>query len=323
MGFFRDLFGARQPCDLCQLGKAQWPAAHSGSADWKLRGEGLNADLLICPRCFDWVRKAGLGTKNPILALAYLVRSGQAERPPAHAYLQHPEWKKVWMHSLDQAGIGATDDFAALAAIREIEQEMIGGDEVPEAFGLDGFQPKQPSDLESVAERLFSFALRAAQQGDESLAAQLGEQRFQNRTRAFRYSVDLLIFALLPVDMVVARLYGSRADEVRSALRDVYTEHVSRAANEAGIMPELGYEIATALMMDRFPTYTDALKSRDEDGERGLAIGAAAYREILGETGADPNNAVILGLAFYRMLSQAKQDVEQLMEAPSTGPKGG
>ncbi len=56
-----------------------------------------------------------------MLALATLVSRGQADRPPVHAYLQHPEWRKIWVHLLDTSGIVVQDDFQALENVRELE----------------------------------------------------------------------------------------------------------------------------------------------------------------------------------------------------------
>ena len=127
MGFFKDLFGPRQPCDLCHLGQGSWPADRSASADWKIRGHGLQARLFICVPCRRFVMESDLMEKTPMLAVAHLVKAGHARRPPLHAYLLHPEWMKIWMHSLDSAGIevsvkfAASDTFAALSAMKSIE----------------------------------------------------------------------------------------------------------------------------------------------------------------------------------------------------------
>jgi hypothetical protein len=61
---------------------------------------------------------------NPFLAMAGLVNAGMVERPPTHAYLQHPEWRKVALHSLDTAGVAASDEFAALAALKAMEAQL-------------------------------------------------------------------------------------------------------------------------------------------------------------------------------------------------------
>lgn len=121
VGFFEDFFGPPKPCDLCQLGKVSWPPQHSASRDWRLWGHGLRVTLLLCRRCYQFVRRSGLEQNTPLLALATLNVRGVADRPPPHAYLQHPEWKKIWMHMLESGGFEIGDDFAALACIREIE----------------------------------------------------------------------------------------------------------------------------------------------------------------------------------------------------------
>lgn len=124
MGFFKDLFGPREPCALCQLGKANWPSDRSATADWKLRGQGLQAELFICAPCRRLVLNWGMDTKMPVFALARMVAVGHAERPAVHAYLQHPEWKKIWMHMLEHAGVQVSDEFEALVTIKQLEEEI-------------------------------------------------------------------------------------------------------------------------------------------------------------------------------------------------------
>lgn len=125
MGFFKDLFGPRQPCDLCQLGNSTWPNDRSASADWKLRGEGLHADLFICVSCRSHVLAWGMRERMPIFALARMVVLGHAARPEVHAYLQHPEWRKIWMHMLEKAGQRPASDFEALEIIEAVEQQIL------------------------------------------------------------------------------------------------------------------------------------------------------------------------------------------------------
>ena len=82
------------------------------------------ANLLISPDCKTFVRQAGLKQKNPVLAIPFLVKAGLIERPPAHAYLQHPEWRKVWFHLLDPSGIQVRDEVQAVGKIKELESEF-------------------------------------------------------------------------------------------------------------------------------------------------------------------------------------------------------
>ena len=124
LGFLKDLFGPREPCALCRLGQESWPSDRSATADWKLRGQGLQAALFICVPCRRLVMNWGMDTKMPVFALARMVAIGHAERPPVHAYLQHPEWRKIWMHMLEHAGVQASDEFEALNAIKRLEEEI-------------------------------------------------------------------------------------------------------------------------------------------------------------------------------------------------------
>ena len=128
MGFFRDLFGPSKPCDLCQLGQSSWPKTRNAVADWKLRGHGLQADLFICAPCYRGIKQLHLTGASPMLALVEFVRIGHATRPAPHAYLQHPEWKKVWMHTLDMTGTSVPDEFAALEVIKQLEASLFSPD---------------------------------------------------------------------------------------------------------------------------------------------------------------------------------------------------
>lgn len=121
MGFWKDLLGPPQPCDLCQLGAAEWSQDHSASREWKVWGHGLRVELLLCKRCHSFVRQRGLMNKTPMASLAAMHAEGLVPRPPVHAYLQHPQWKKLWMHMLETGGVEVSDEFEALAAIRKVE----------------------------------------------------------------------------------------------------------------------------------------------------------------------------------------------------------
>ncbi len=61
---------------------------------------------------------------NPFVAMAALANAGLIDRPPVHAYEQHPEWRKVSMHALDMGGVEAADDFTALEALRAVEKPL-------------------------------------------------------------------------------------------------------------------------------------------------------------------------------------------------------
>jgi len=58
------------------------------------------------------------------MTVAVLARSGIAQRPPVYVYLQHPEWRKIWMHTLETLQLNVSDEFQALAAMKEIEERM-------------------------------------------------------------------------------------------------------------------------------------------------------------------------------------------------------
>lgn len=149
MGFFKDLFGPREPCALCCLGQSSWPSKRSGEADWKLRGHGLQAELLICGQCRQFLQETGLHEKTPMLALAHLVAAGRAERPPVPAYLQHPEWRKIWLHLLDQGGLEPSDEFEALQMMKPLEEKFMSRGQASSGGSADQpISPQGPEGLE-------------------------------------------------------------------------------------------------------------------------------------------------------------------------------
>lgn len=159
MGFLKDLFGPRQPCDLCQLGQSSWPSDRSASADWKLRGHGLRAKLFVCIPCRRFLFETGLVKQTPMLAMAHLIVLGRANRLPLHAYLQHSEWRKVWMHMLDMSNIEVSDEFAALKAMKPIEEEFIRRAQQSQMREPESVDPEQPTtgditaDVKALAEQ--------------------------------------------------------------------------------------------------------------------------------------------------------------------------
>ena len=82
--------------------------------------------LRVCPGCAKAVNGAGLREKAPLLAMVMLVKAGRATRPPVHAYFQHQEWRKVWMHMLDRVDAQTVDEFGALAAAKLVEAWFFG-----------------------------------------------------------------------------------------------------------------------------------------------------------------------------------------------------
>jgi hypothetical protein len=125
MGFFKQLFTPPQPCDVCCLGLAKWLQEQTGVIDWSITCDGLSATLLICRHCASVLASTGTAHKTPILLLSVLVSKGVARRPATHVYLEHEQWRRIWLHTLDSAGIRPADQFAALAAIRGIEEQFL------------------------------------------------------------------------------------------------------------------------------------------------------------------------------------------------------
>lgn len=125
MGFFRDLFSTPKPCDMCRLSATRWSRDRSGVIDWSLSGGGLNAALRICPTCAEALARSGLTEKSPILGLAVLTASSIAECPAPYAYLQHAEWRKIWLHTLDALDVNVADELQALDAMKRIQEETL------------------------------------------------------------------------------------------------------------------------------------------------------------------------------------------------------
>lgn len=102
--FFQDLFGPRQPCELCRIEADQWEARRSGVADWQIHGHGLQAQLLICESCAMLLQRTGANQKNATIVLGQLIRARYARRPDTRTMLRHREWKKIWQHTLEAGG---------------------------------------------------------------------------------------------------------------------------------------------------------------------------------------------------------------------------
>lgn len=106
--FFRDLFGPRKPCDLCQLGKTE--GFRPGSVEWNsvaFTHEGkeirVDASLLVCLVCSDRLQSRGLMFKSPAVVQALFVAEGICNRPNIETLLHHPEWRKVWSAQVTMA----------------------------------------------------------------------------------------------------------------------------------------------------------------------------------------------------------------------------
>jgi len=127
MGFIKDFFSPLPPCDICSFTLNPWPRDRTGVTAWTVIGGGLNVEFLICRHCSAAIQQSGLAHKNPTLVMGYLISRGIVERPPAHAYLQHDAWRRVWMHTLETLRIPSIDEFQALAAIKAYEQAILDG----------------------------------------------------------------------------------------------------------------------------------------------------------------------------------------------------
>lgn len=133
--FFKDLFGPRQPCELCRLGREQWEASRSGVADWKIHGHGLDAELLICGPCRALLMRTGANQKNPTLVLGQLVRAGYAHRPDTRTMLQHGAWKSIWRHTLQSGGRATATPEVTISVVDSMLEEILQTELRDEASG--------------------------------------------------------------------------------------------------------------------------------------------------------------------------------------------
>lgn len=123
--FFKDLFGPRQPCELCRLGREQWEARRSGTADWQIHGHGLEAELFICEPCGGLLMRTGANQKNPTLVLGQLVRAGYAHRPDTRTMLQHGAWKTIWRHMLKNGGFTTGSSEETVIVVDSVLEEIL------------------------------------------------------------------------------------------------------------------------------------------------------------------------------------------------------
>jgi hypothetical protein len=142
MGFLRDLFGDRQPCDLCQIGKASWPSDRAAVADWRVSADGLDASLFVCGSCRQAV--LDLQITHPLVAVTSLIVLGHAAHPFPYSYLQHPQWRKILLHALSVAGARPVDEFDAALHVERIEGAFFR-DIVDGRPHLRGFRPSEPA----------------------------------------------------------------------------------------------------------------------------------------------------------------------------------
>ncbi len=111
----KDFFGPRQPCDLCQLGRAEWE--RSGSVELKVSAFKANdghvvevdAELLICHLCAGTIEAQGWLSKNPLYIQQMFILNKVMERPDIEVVLKHPQWEKIWRGNLQSAGIKRLD----------------------------------------------------------------------------------------------------------------------------------------------------------------------------------------------------------------------
>jgi len=144
MGFFRDLFGKRQPCELCHLGADRWSASNSGSADWKLGGPGGKVSLLVCIPCRQYLIDSGLLHKHPMLVLAHLVNGGRARRPSSSDFLASDSWRYIWVELLSDAGQYTPEPSQLAARIEAFADQFYTS--VLEAWASDDGEEQESTD---------------------------------------------------------------------------------------------------------------------------------------------------------------------------------
>ncbi len=123
--FFADLAGPARPCDICQLGQPDALKHPRANFDWKFSDHGLAAEFFICAKCRSLIRAAGLEHQLPPVAVAYLIAKGKIDAPPLQAYLDHPVWRRVWVHTLAMTGAQPLSDADMLRVLQESQATMI------------------------------------------------------------------------------------------------------------------------------------------------------------------------------------------------------
>lgn len=126
--FFRDLFGSRQPCDLCQVGREEWPAERSVATNWSVFGHGLDVTFEICQPCAELLQRYNLQYQHPLKTWVQLEMIGHLTEPPqglTDAFARHPTWREVFVHTAD-----LTDDAdLKREALEEAVAEYIRGED--------------------------------------------------------------------------------------------------------------------------------------------------------------------------------------------------
>lgn len=276
MGFLRDLFGPRQPCDLCHLGRVSWPPARNAAVDWQVFGHGMNARLSICAPCRSLVLQADLMQKTPMLAMAHLVALKHAHRPPVHAYLQHSEWRKVWMHLLETSGIDVVDEFSAMAAMKPMEaafMRQVGGETSAPVDLREGIDNRAAATPEQVG-------LMLAFQAAKSAFAESGS--LLDRLRVFSPKLEddvglrseLLAFCLVPYVVVVRNERPEWRDLVPPAMTAA-TRTVLRAMFAQPDDLDVDWDSAVLSIDKLVRAYASFAMSGDEGVQRAATAAAA------------------------------------------------
>lgn len=154
---------------------------------------------------------------------------------------------------------------------------------IKKLFGKSGNQMT----AEQLAGLCFAQALKGAWDGPASLYESLKDGIGAPISNEFGSETEVLIFALLPFDVVVAGRFGPEGGEVRERMANLVVEtaksRLSPVDREAINWAEWPDHI-----MKRWESYVEAFLSKPQAGNGMHAIGLLAYKNITGTDGRDP-----------------------------------
>lgn len=266
-----------------------------------MRGLGLDAKLRVCPGCADVIDRNGLREKNPLLAVAAIVKLGRSERPPVHAYFQHPEWRKVWMHTLENLQVEARDEFEALAKAKAVEDRLFDQvmDQSKSAESPPRPETSEAQHVQTRSEKIGSFLqfhITVVLEGDPTVVS------IKNEFAGTHVDVEIeCIILLIALAQVVAHeKYGSQA-----------AEHVF-----AGLLPldEQTDPARLFAVRQRLRSYVDAYRSGQTESDRTRNLAAAVLatldpereypkvEEAIGHLIREQHNHLQTTLDFYQWM---------------------
>lgn len=157
-------------------------------------------------------------------------------------------------------------------------------------------------------------ALKLALDGDECLYSllRMAGMRCANEVMA---ETEATIFAMFPIDVIIAGTYGPSGWQVRESFRCSFID-MTKGRMSPPDADRVNYDQWHEYLESRFSSYVETLRGKPEsDGLRALA--ALAYKTICGEQARDPEvymkSSVVL-TGFYTMVGSSFPDVLKRVE---------